>query len=119
MKKGQALLPIIFIAAIALTLGISAVSLIIANLKENFSFREGTKGYFLTESCLENGFLRLLRNPNYTGETLQLEDSLCIITVSGDSILSQCNTGKVVRKIQAKVEFVNGQMEVSDIEEIP
>jgi len=118
-NKGQALLPLLFLSTIALTLGVMIVSLVISNLKENLTFKEGIKGYFLTEAALENGLLQLLRNPHYTGEVLQLEGASCIITVNGNLILSRCDTSKVIRKIQARVEFVNGRMEVSNIEEIP
>ena len=33
---------------------------------------EGTTAYYAAESGAENAMLELLRNPNYTGETLQI-----------------------------------------------
>lgn len=120
-KKGQALLIVILLSAIVLTIGMVTSSLSVANLQETIIFKEGVKTYFLAESALENGLIRLLRNPQYSGESLQLEGVPCIIEVSQEpvQVRAWCDTGQVIRRLEADVSFIDGQMQVSQFREIP
>ncbi len=120
-KNGQALLIVILLSAIVLTLSLVTSSLSVANLQETIIFKEGIKTYFLTESALENGLLRLLRYPQYSGESLQLEGIPCIIEVTQEplKVRAWCDTGKVIRRLETDVSFIDGQMQVSQIKEVP
>lgn len=119
--NGQALLIVILLSAIVLTLGMVTSSLSVGNLQETIIFKEGVKTYFLAESALENGLLRLLRHPQYSGESLQLEGVPCIIEVSQEpmQIRAWCDTGKVIRRLETDISFIDGQMIVSQIREVP
>lgn len=119
MKNGQAVLMVVLLSAIVLTLGIAAASLSFGDLQEIIIFKEGIKTYFLTESALENGLLRLLRDPSYAGEALQLEEVPCIIEVipSPTRVRAWCNTGKTIRQLEVTVNFVDGQMQVGQFKE--
>lgn len=124
MKKqqGQALIMIILIGMIALLAVISATTLVISELKKNIATAYGVSQYEITYGALENAFMRLLRNPNYTGETVVLSGSTCYITVTGAStktVEARCSNGSYVRKIEATVVFANGLMSVSGITELP
>lgn len=120
-EKGQALLIVIFLAAIVLTLGIATSSLSVSGLQEILVFKEGAKAYFFAESALENGLLRLLRDPSYSGEALQVEETPCIIEITKEplKVRAWCDSGKVIRRLEAEVSFFEGQMQVSQIKEIP
>ncbi|MBI2036445.1 hypothetical protein HYT17_02355 [Candidatus Microgenomates bacterium] len=121
-QKGQALIMVILIGIIALIAVVSAATLVISELKKNTAVSFGVSQYQTTYGALENALMRLLRNPNYTGETVILGSSTCTITVVGSSpktVESRCSDGKYSRKIGAQVTFTGGVMTVSGISELP
>ncbi len=124
MKKlpsGQALLPLLIVMIIVLGLGTAAIELAIGNLIIDRYRQDEVLGYYSTQSALENALLRLLRNPNYTGESLQINGASCTITVSGSApyrLVVVCDNGRWVRKIQAFANFSAGIMAVTQVREI-
>jgi len=119
--KGQALLPLLIIIVIVLGLGAAAIDLAIGSMVSESYFQKELSTYFTTEAALENGLLRLLRNPTYLGEDLQINDASCTIEISGESpkvILAVCDTGSQVKKIQAEITYDEGKMEVGNVGEI-
>jgi hypothetical protein len=119
--KGQALLPLLIIIVIVLSLGAAAIELAISNVLVDRFFQDNIDLFYTTEAALENGFLRLLRNPAYSGESLQIGSASCTITVSGGSpavVLANCDTTRQVKKIQGEVTFAAGTMNVDNIREI-
>ena len=125
MKKqsGQALIMVILIGIVALVAVVSATTLVISELKKNTATIFGVTQYQITYGALENAFMRLLRNPNYTGETVTLAGSTCYITVTGDAMIktieSRCSNGTYVRKAGATASFTDGIMIISGIAELP
>lgn len=121
-QKGQALIMVILIGIIALIAVVSAATLVVSELKKNTAVSFGVSQYQITYGALENALMRLLRDPNYTGETVTLGSSTCVITVSGSSpkaVEARCSNGTYSRKIGATVTFTGGVMAVSGISEIP
>lgn len=113
---------VVLIGMIALVAVVSATTLVISELRKNTVTIAGVTQYQITYGALENAFMRLLRNPNYTGETVTLGDSTCYITVTGDlvkTIETRCTNVTYVRKTGATATFVNGIMTVSGISELP
>jgi len=121
-QKGQALIMVILIGIIALIAVVSAATLVISELKKNTTVSFGVSQYQITYGALENALMRVLRDPNYTGETVTLATSTCIITVSGSSpktVEARCSDGTYSRKINATATFTGGVMAVSGISEVP
>lgn len=121
-QQGAALIMVVLIGVIALVAVVSATTLVISELRKNTVTIYGVTQYQITYGALENAFMRLLRNPNYTGETITLADSTCYITVTGDSTKTvevRCTNGSYVRKTGATVTFADGLMTVSGITELP
>ncbi|HUW21413.1 MAG TPA: hypothetical protein VMW41_01965 [Candidatus Bathyarchaeia archaeon] len=119
--KGQALLPLLIVIVIVLTIGTASIELAISNVVINRYFQEGLTGYFTVEAALENAFLRILRNPGYTGENLQINQASCTIEVSGMSpkiVSARCDTGRQIRKMQAEITYNQGIMTVGNIKEV-
>ena len=83
----------------------------------------GSSDYQVTYGALENALLRLLRDPNYSGETFTTGVFTCDIVVTGSlsakTINTTCTDGSYVRKLQATGGFTNGQMSVATITEVP
>ena len=74
-----------------------------------------------TEGALENGLMSILRNPFYSGESLQVGDIPCTISVSGQAptmITAECQSDRAIRQLQAEVTFVEGEMIVDNLKEI-
>lgn len=119
--RGQALIPLLIVIIIILSLGVAAIELAISNIIVSRYFQEETSGYYTVEAVLENALLRTLRNPNYSGEDLQINDTSCTIEISGESprvVTARCESGRWIRKLEAEVYFSEGIMEVENISEV-
>lgn len=118
---GQAMLPVLLIMLTVLVLGAAGLHLSLGGLMISRASFEGERVLVAAEGALENGLLRLLRQPNYAGETLQVAGFDCTIAVSGEAIKTisgVCQSPVARRGLQASVSFINGEMVVSDYEEI-
>lgn len=120
-NQGQALITLLFFVVIAITITTAAVIIIITSTTAAAKFQEGIKTYYVAESGIENAFLRLLRDPNYAGETLTVEDGTAIVTVTGTSpyvITSVGEVGNFIRTIEAQADYTSGVLSVISWEEI-
>jgi hypothetical protein len=75
----------------------------------------------VAESGAENAIIRLLRDPNYTGETLTVGTGTAVITVTGTTtktIISSGTNGSYLRKVQIVVGYVNNVLTISSWEEV-
>jgi hypothetical protein len=119
--RGQALLPVVILMALVVILGTSLFNQSIGGLLVTSYFQEGESTLMATEGAMENGLMRLLRNPAYTGESLQIGNISCTINTSGSAptiVVANCNSGRTIRKLRAEVDFTSGLMEVSNLREI-
>lgn len=121
-QKGQALIMVMLIGLIALTAVVSSTTLVISELRKNVETNSGIVEYQITYGALENAFLRLLRDPNYSSETVVIGSSTCYITATAGitkTVEARCTDGKYVRKIDATVSFSSDIMTVTNITEVP
>ena len=86
MKSGQTLVLLLVFVAITITITSAAVAMMIINSQSGSRFELREITYTVAESGAENALLRLLRDPDYTGETLTIEDGTATITVTGSSV---------------------------------
>lgn len=111
-RSGQALVSLLFTVAIGITITSAAAVILLNNITASSKYEQGTTAFYIAESGLENGLLRLLRNPNYSGETLAIGEGTAVTQVfSGNPItlVSTGTFGNAVRKIQAEIVY-NGIM---------
>ena len=121
LQKGQALITLLFFVLISLTITSAAIIIIIINSISVSSFQEGTLAYYTAESGVENALLRLLRDPNYTGETLAIGGGTAVITVVGSNpktVVSVGQNGNFKRTIQAQMDYNSGYYTFSNWKEI-
>lgn len=119
-QKGQAIIPLLIVVVIALGLGTIGIELAISNILADRYHFNAIVGYYATESALEESFLRWLRNPSYTGESLVVDDLECVTEVSGSSpwtFEASCTSDHFVRHLSATVDWVNGEMVVDNVSE--
>lgn len=121
-SSGQAMLPVLIIMLTVLVLGTASLQLGLGGLMISRASFEGERVLAAAEGALENGLLRLLRQPNYLGESLQVGGLECTIEVAGASpkiISGVCQNETSRRGLRAEVSFIQGEMVVGSYEEIP
>lgn len=116
MKKnsGQTLISLMIFMVVAIIIITASVAVSITSAKSTSKFYQGNVTYDLSESGIENAIIRLLRDPNYTGETLLLEDATIVIQVTGGganpyTIVSTSTAGNFKRTIRATALY-NGNI---------
>ncbi len=120
--NGQALISLLFIVLIGFTIILAAAILIYNNIQASSIVEQSTKAYYIAESGIEEGLLRLLRNPQYTGtaagQPLSVDSGSVVITVSGGLITATGTYNNTVRKIQAQTVYNNGVLTISSWKEV-
>jgi type II secretory pathway component PulK len=114
-KYGQAMIAILLVVALALIFITTTAVIYTSEADFSFNTRKSNEVYYNGEAALENAIIRIIRNPNYLGETLTLDDGSAIISVSiGPSptqktinIKSISNSHKFIRNIQAIIDTNN------------
>ena len=82
-QTGQALVVLLVFVAIAVTITVGAVLVTISNSQATSKYALGEEDLLIAQSGVENAILRLLRDPNYAGETLNVGFGSATITVTG------------------------------------
>lgn len=117
-QKGQAIVTLLFIMVVSISV-ITAVVIVTANsVASGSSLEQGTVAFYAAETGAQNGLLRLLRNPSYSGETLVVDDATVTITVSGNVITSIAEYGNSIRKIEVQTMYNNNELTVDSWREI-
>lgn len=118
MKKGQALLTFVVLISIAMMIISFVITMVSAN---SIAATVGQQSMLLrqaAENGIENALLRLLRDPNYSGETI----SASINTYETEIIVTGNDTDKTIvstavfqnyqQKIKAKINYTDNIMTV-------
>ena len=124
-EKGQALITLLFFTVIGVTVTSAAVVMIMVNALSGTKQQQGEIAYEIAQSGAENGMIRLLRNPNYTGETLPVGGGSATITVTGSGtsgnpyvILSKGTNGAFIREVQVTATYQNNLLTVTGRKEV-
>ena len=120
-QAGQSVITLLIFMIIGVTITTAGVMMIITSSTATSATQESTIAYYAAESGAENALLRLLRNPTYTGETLQLGNANVAITISGTgpyTIESTAVNGNFTRTIQVTVAYLNNILTVTSWQEI-
>ena len=121
IKSGQTLLMLMVFMIIAITVTSAAAGMILVNTANTQKMEGGTVAFQVAESGIENALLRLLRNPNYTGENnLAIGNGTVDISVTGSNpytITSTGISGNFSRTIQVVVNY-NGNMTITSWREV-
>lgn len=120
-KQGQALISLLAFIAIASVITTSAVTVAIITARSGDNFSQGNKALLVAQSGAENAILRLLRDENYTGETMNIESDSVTINIVGTStktIIATSSVGSFKRTIEVVGAFSNNTFSVSSWKEI-
>lgn len=108
--KGQALVSLIAFIAFGVVVTGAAVTMAIVNSRTTDIYSTSDEVFATAETGADNAVLRLLRNPNYTGETLTIGTQTATITVTGGAtktITSEGSANGIKRKVEVVGTFTN------------
>lgn len=125
-ERGQALITLLFFTIIGVTVTSAAVVMILINSRSGQKQQQGEIAYQIAESGAENGVLRLLRNPDYTGETdLSIGSGNADIVVTGVGtpaqpyvLVSTGEIGSFSRQVQYTIQYENNLLQVINKQEL-
>lgn len=120
-NRGQALVLLLFLIALSITISTAAIITMIANSYSTNIYSQGYQAKSLAESGAENAILRLLRDPNYSGESLTVTDGTIIITVSGSgqkTIVSEGSYFGNKRIVEIVAQYADGILIIQSWKEI-
>jgi len=120
-NKGQTLVTLLVFAVVAIAITTTAVAMMI-NIAKSASIVESR---FITsqaaESAIENAIIRILRDPDYYGETLFVGDASVMISIAGTDpiiITADATFGNYIQTIQASITYIDNRLTVTDWEHI-
>ena len=118
MRKGQAVIMLLLISLMIISLVTTMVAVAAALLKETTILSQGERAFYTAEAGAQEGILRLLRDPSYTGASnLPLGDGVVTIDVTGDSPKIVTSTAMVdgqIRKVSREVTRVSGEWVITN-----
>lgn len=121
-QHGQALITLLFFVVIAVSITSAGVILLVTNSIAASKLEEGTIAYVSAESGIENAIMQLLRNQNYTGETLQVggTSTVTVTVTQGNpiTVLSVAKEGNFIRKIQVQIIYNKSVLTISSWKEV-
>lgn len=121
-NKGHMLVILLFFMVLSVTVIAASVTLMILSAESTTIFVSGNQARSIAESGIDNAIIRLLRDPNYTGENnLAIGDGTVNITVTGSTtkvITATATQDNQIKKIEVGVQLINGVLTVSYWKEI-
>ncbi len=117
-QAGHALITLLFFMVISLTTVTGVTIVVLNNASATSEAEQGTIAYYAAETGAENALLRLIRDPNYTGETLNIDGGSVVIQVNNGTIISTATVYRSVRKVQVVTTNTNNQITVTSWKEI-
>ena len=114
-SAGQALVALLVFTVVATTIATASIAIIIINSKRAQTLEQGTVARTIAENGIENALLRLLRDPNYTGETLTQAEGDAIVEVTSGTvktITSRAVSRGFVREIEVVVDTSGYQLKI-------
>jgi hypothetical protein len=119
--NGQAMVLLLLYVIIAILITTASVATISINSRATDKLYQGTTALNIAESGAETAMIKLLRDPNYSGETLPIGTGQAVITVTGTTqktVVSVGTIGTYSRKLQANVDYTNNILTVTSWREI-
>jgi len=108
------------VIAISIVLVSSLMMNSLISADSSFKLRQSTQALATTDSYIQNAIIKIIRDPNYTGETLTLTSGQVIIEVTGDApknilVKSTNLQNDILRQLSVDVNFAtDGAVSVSN-----
>ena len=120
MKRGQTLAILLVFMAVAITVATTAAMILMGAQKSTSSLEVSSDAYLVAEGGMEDALMRLLRDPNFAGETLTVGDGIATISATGQgaTLISTGQVGNYRRTIQVTTSFAGNVLSVTSWQEI-
>lgn len=102
-QKGQSLVTLLVFMAIAMAITAASMTVLLNTMESGTKYSDSLAALAISESGAENGLLRLVRNPNYTGEALTVGEGTATIEVNLTYPMTIVSTGKVRNNIKQNI----------------
>lgn len=109
-QTGQTLVLLLVFVLVAILVTTAATIIISTNSMSMTNVSMGIATRQMAEAGIEKSLLQLLRNPNYKGETFNLDTGTVIATVSGTTTLtidSTATNGDFSKKVEVIATYSN------------
>lgn len=122
-QKGQTLIMLLIFAIIGIMVTSASVALIISNASGSDKLYQGATAYDVAESGAETAMIKLLRDPDYAGETVTVGTGQAVVTVASSgattkTITAKGTIGNFTRKIQVIADYTGGILTATSWKEI-
>lgn len=121
-NSGQTLVVLLVFMVVAITVISAAVVVTVISSQSTSIFSLGEGAFAISESGAENALMRLLRDPDYSGETLVVGNGTAIISVSNNGnnkiITSVGINGNYTRTIEIVTSYTNNVLTITSWREI-
>lgn len=121
-ESGQVILTIVVFMVVMILVTTAATLTTVVNTRNASIYEMGTRAYAIAESGAENALIILLRNPNYTGETLSLDGGEVVVTVNGSgstrTVTSTSSLNAFSRTVRVQLTYTNSVMTVTSWREV-
>lgn len=121
-SSGQALVILLAFMATAMTLTVAATIVTLVNTRTTSTFVLGQDALSLAESGADNAMLRLLREPSYAGETMNMNGGTVTITVSGSTtrtITARASVGGAIRTVEVTAASSDDALTITSWKVVP
>lgn len=106
---------------IAIVVTTASIALVVNSSKGTDKVYQGANSLDIAESGAETAMIKLLRDPNYSGETLSVGSGQAVITITGTNpktIVSKGTLNNFTRTIQVIVDTSNNTLTATSWKEI-
>jgi hypothetical protein len=120
-KEGQTLVILLVYMIIAIIVTTASIALVINSSSGTNTVYQGANSLDIAESGAETAMIKLLRNPDYSGETISVGNGQAVVTVLGTNpktILSKGTLNNFTRTIQVIVDTSNNTYTATSWKEI-
>ncbi|KKS98181.1 MAG: hypothetical protein UV73_C0003G0123 [Candidatus Gottesmanbacteria bacterium GW2011_GWA2_43_14] len=120
-SQGFAMVILLFLMLLTVTIITAAVSLIILDSSSSTLIAASDSAKSIADSCMENAVIRLIRDPAYTGEELNINGGSCRISVLGSTVktaTSEADFGGKNKKVEVNLNLNNNIVTLSSWKEI-
>jgi len=115
-QKGYiALIAVLIIMAVTLSIGLSLNILSIGETQSGLLKQQSAQSFAIADSCLQEAYLRIERDNDYPGGSLNIGQGSCNITVvpqGADRIITvDSDVDGIIRKIESSVTIVGNNIQ--------
>lgn len=115
-REGQAAVMVLAISLLLIFMVTTMVAVVFSLLSDTTMLSKGEKALFIAETAAEDSILRLLRNPDYAGDTnIMIGGGSADVVVTGvgsKTLEVTAFYGETRRNLAVEVAIVNGELSV-------